>query len=144
MSSANTALARRWFEEVWNQRRTDTIDELLTPESVCTSDLGTLRGPEGFKQVGHAPFLAAFPDLRIRVEGTVAEGDQVVVRWTLKATHTGQGLGIPPSGRPVAARGMTWIRYQNGKMMEGWDCWNVTGFLESLRSPGGAGPGQPQ
>ena len=29
MKNENVRLARRWFEEVWNQRRTDTIDELL-------------------------------------------------------------------------------------------------------------------
>ncbi len=34
MENENVLLALRWFEEVWNQRRTETIDELLTDESV--------------------------------------------------------------------------------------------------------------
>ena len=86
MATDNVTLARRWFEEVWNQRRTDTIDELVAPDGVCQSESGLLRGPEEFKAKAHAPFLAAFPDLRITVEGTVSEGDQVVVRW--RATGT--------------------------------------------------------
>src|SRR5262249_51971218 len=83
----------------------------------------------------HAVFLSAFPDLQITVEGTVAEGDEVVVRWSVQATHVGDGLGLPATGRAVSFRGMTWIRYRNGKMIEGWDCWNQAGLIQSLRGP---------
>src|SRR4051794_2799780 len=94
MATENAVLARRWFEEVWNQRRTETIDELPTDESVSHSESGPLRGKQEFKERAHAVFLSAFPDLRMTVEGTVAEGDEVVVRWAVKATHGGDGLGF--------------------------------------------------
>src|SRR3954464_14368656 len=99
MANENVVLARRWFEEVWNQRRTDTIDELLTDESVTHSESGPLRGKEEFRERAHAVFLSAFPDLRMTVEGTVAEADQVVVRWAATATHLGDVLGFPATGR---------------------------------------------
>ena len=133
MSAENVALARRWFEEVWNQRRKQTIDDLIAPESVCQAAGGELRGPAMFQALVYEPFVDAFPDLRVTVEGTVAEGDQVVVRWTAKGTHTGPGLGLIPTGRPIFLRGMTWIRFAEGKMVEGWDCWNYREMLESLR-----------
>ena len=135
MASGNVGLALRWFEEVWNQRRTDTIDELLTDESVSYSESGPLRGSREFRERAHAVSLSAFPDLRITVEGTVAEGDEVVVRWSVQATHLGDGLGFPPTGRAVSFRGMTWIRFRDGKMIEGWDCWNQAGLIQSLREP---------
>jgi steroid delta-isomerase-like uncharacterized protein len=135
MAIENVRLARRWFEEVWNQRRTDTIDELLTDESVSHSESGPLHGRGEFKERAHAVFLAAFPDLRMTVVGTVAEGDQVVVRWAATATHLGDGLGFPASGKEVSFRGMTWIRYRDGKMIEGADCWNQAGLIQSLRGP---------
>src|SRR4051812_10984809 len=135
MANRNVVLARRWFEEVWNQRRTDTIDELLTDESLCHTESGPLRGREEFRERAHAVFLSAFPDLRMTVEGTVAEGDEVVVRWGVRATHGGDGLGFPATGREVEFRGMTWIRYSGGKMIEGWDCWNQAGLIQSLRGP---------
>jgi predicted ester cyclase len=78
MATSNVSLSRRWFEEVWNQRRTDTIDELLADESVSHSESGPPLGTEEFKRRMHTPLLAAFPDLRLVVEGTVAEGDRVV------------------------------------------------------------------
>jgi steroid delta-isomerase-like uncharacterized protein len=133
MASDNVGLALRWFEEVWNQRRTDTIDELLTEESVSYSESGPLRGKQEFKERAHAVFLSAFPDLKMTVEGTVAEGDEVVVRWSVRATHLGDGLGLAATGRAVSFRGMTWIRYRNGKMIEGCDCWNQAGLIQSLR-----------
>jgi steroid delta-isomerase-like uncharacterized protein len=136
MDTENVRLARRWFDEVWNQRRTDTIDELLTDESVGHSESGPLRGSREFKERAHAVFLAAFPDLRMTVEGTVAEGDQVVVRWAAAGTHLGGGLGFPASGKQVSFRGMTWIRFRDGKMNEGADCWNQAGLIQSLRGPG--------
>lgn len=135
MPTENVSLARRWFEEVWNQRRRDTIDELLTDESVSYSESGPLRGTQEFKERAHAVFLSAFPDLRLTVEGTVAEGDEVVVRWSVMGTHLGDGLGFPATGRRVSFRGMTWIRYSDGKMIEGWDCWNQAGLIQSLREP---------
>src|SRR4051812_11935158 len=135
MASENLALARRWFEEVWNRRRTETIDELLTDESVSHSESGPLRGKAEFKELAYAVFLSAFPDLRMTVEGTLAEGDEVVVRWCVNATHGGDGLGFPATGRRVEFRGMTWIRYSDGKMIEGRDCWNQAGLIQSLRAP---------
>jgi steroid delta-isomerase-like uncharacterized protein len=135
MATENVRLAHRWFEEVWNERRTDTIDELLTAESVCDSEAGPLRGPEEFKKRAYATLLSAFPDIRVTVRGTIAEGDQVVVRWAASGTHLGDGLGFPATGRSVSFQGMTWIRYKDGKMLEGEDRWNQSGLIDSLRIP---------
>jgi steroid delta-isomerase-like uncharacterized protein len=134
MSIDITALARRWFEEVWNQKRTDTIWELVDPEGTCQSEGGLLRGPQEFITQAHTPLLAAFPDLHVEVLGTVSEGDQVVVRWSARGTHSGDGLGVPATGRQVSFRGITWIRYRGGKMAEGLDCWNQAALMQVLRS----------
>ena len=97
----NAALARRWFNEVWNQRRAETARELIPHEAVCDSEIGPLVGPEAFIAQAHTPFLAAFSDLHVDVEGTVSEGDQVIVRWRARGTHDGDGFGIPPTGKRV-------------------------------------------
>lgn len=133
MAHDHVALARRWFEEIWNERRGDLIEELLSPEGVCMAAGGPMCGPQEFRERAFGPFLEAFPDLHVTVEGTVAQGNEVVVRWTAAGTHTGPGLGFSATGRPIFLRGMTWIRFQDGKMVEGWDCWDQTGLIESLR-----------
>jgi predicted ester cyclase len=132
MSQDNIAIAHRWFEEVWNQRRPETIDELLAVESVCHADDGPIRGPQEFKERQHACFLGAFPDVRIKVEAVLAHGDQVVVRWLATGTHDGEGLGILPTNRPVTPRGITWLRIKDGKLMEGWQHSNIPEVIRGL------------
>jgi steroid delta-isomerase-like uncharacterized protein len=135
MSQDPFDVAKRWFEEVWNLRRAETIDELLTAESVCHADEGTLRGVQEFKERQYHPFLAAFPDLRVTVQDTLAQGDQVVLRWEASGTHTGAGLGEPATSRPVRFRGITWVRVRDGKLVEGWQHSNIPEVLRSLASP---------
>ncbi|MGL4554009.1 MAG: ester cyclase [Gemmataceae bacterium] len=132
MANDSATVARRWFEEVWNQRRSGTIDELLTAESVCLADDGPVTGPAEFRDRIHAPFLAAFPDLRLEVEAVVADGDDVAVRWSATGTHTCDGLGCAPTGRPVTFRGLTWLRVHGGKLVTGWQHSNIPDVLRAL------------
>jgi steroid delta-isomerase-like uncharacterized protein len=132
MSDVNVAIVRRWFEEVWNQRREDSIDELVTRESVCYTDDGPIRGPDEFRERLHVPLLAAFPDLRVDVEATLAQADQVVVRWSASARHTGDGLGFSATHENVSFRGITWIHVRDGKMMEGWQSSNIPEVIRGL------------
>jgi steroid delta-isomerase-like uncharacterized protein len=131
LEEQNRALALRWMEEIWNQRREEVIDELMHEEAVGHMEGGDVHGPAGFKAVC-AAFLQALPDLRIAVEDSVAEGDSVVLRWRVTGTHRGEGLGMPPSGRAVEARGMSWFRIRDGRMIEGWDSWDQSGLMKAL------------
>ena len=83
MVEKNVALVRRWFEEVWNQQKGETIRELMAAECVAhgTSETGgDLHGPEGFLEL-HARLLEAFPDMHIEVQDAFGSGDMVAVRW---------------------------------------------------------------
>lgn len=89
----NRALAKRWFREVWDERLTATVDELFHPEGLGHMEGEDHQGPAAFK-AARAGLLDAFPDIRIDVEDTVADGAHVVVRWRARGTHRGAGLGI--------------------------------------------------
>src|SRR3954453_20652317 len=104
MSVQNRTLSRRWFEEVWNERRTDTIEELLSPDCIGHMESGDVPGVEAFKQL-RDEFLAAFPDLQMEVEDIVSDGDNVVVRWRASGTHSGDGLGLAATDQPISVRG---------------------------------------
>lgn len=134
MNAETEVVVRRWFEEVWNQRRTETIFELLTPTSVCYADDGMMVGPREFQDKLHTPFLAAFSELQVIVEAVLSDGDQAVVRWTATGIHTGVGLGFAPTGKSASFRGMTWVRIENGKLKEGWQSSSIPESLRSLAS----------
>ena len=100
---SNKTLAKRWFEEVWNKRRIEAVDEIAG-----TGMKGHLEGLgnsslDQFKAF-HAALTGSFSDLHVDVDDVIAEASHVVLRWRLRGTHDGDALGIPASGRKVVAR----------------------------------------
>ena len=124
MSEENKALVRRWFEEVWNKGRSDAIDEMFAADGIAhglSDDVGNpLKGPAGFKPF-HEIFRGAFPDIDVVVEETIAEGDLVAARCSVRGKHTGDHLGIAASNAPVQFTGMTMARIKDGKIVEAWN-----------------------
>jgi steroid delta-isomerase-like uncharacterized protein len=131
MSRSNADLARRWFEQVWNQRSTDAVRDYLHPEIVGHMEGLEVRSQEDYLKA-RAAILDAIPDLRVTVEAVVSEGDQAVVRWSAAGTHLGDGLGFPASQRPATFRGMTWLTFSDGRIVKGWDSWNQGLLLQQL------------
>ena len=130
----NIQLMRRWFQEVWNEGRVQTVYELLSPDGVATGQRGgdkEIRGPEEFVKFVRE-IRGAFPDIHVKVEDVFGAGDKVVLRWSATMTHTGDGLGLPASGRTVRSRGITIARIVDGKVVEGWDNWDQLGMLEQI------------
>jgi predicted ester cyclase len=132
MSEENRRLVMRWFEEVWNARRESIIDEVMRPDSLGHMEGVDVIGPVEFKKQ-RAALLEAFPDFRVTVEATAADGDVVVVRWKANGTHLGKGFDIEATGARVAFRGMSWFVIRAGQLIEGWDAWNQGALVEALR-----------
>lgn len=136
MVEENLALVRRWFEEVWNQKRSETIRELLSADCVAhgTSETGgDLHGVEGFLEF-QARQVSAFPDMHIVVEDCFGMGDKVVVRWSATMHHRGNGLGIEPTGAEVKITGMGIARIENGKVKETWDNWDKLAMFQQIEA----------
>ena len=74
----------------------------------------------------------AFPDIKVEVEDIFGADDKVVLRWSGTMTHTGDALGMAPSGKSVSSRGITIARFVDGQVVEGWDNWDQLGMLEQL------------
>ena len=77
----NKALARRAWDEIFNQRNLDFFDAVSVANAIWHEPEREYQGTEELKQVS-AGFLEAFPDLNVTVEDVLAEGEQVAVRWT--------------------------------------------------------------
>lgn len=110
MSTESKDLIRRWFEEVWNKGREDAIDEMFAADGVAhgLTEEGdkTMRGPEQFKPFYRA-FRSAFPDLEVVVEDTIAEGDKLAARCTVRGKHQSDSLGFAATGLTTDFTGIT-------------------------------------
>lgn len=134
MSEANVNLMKRWFKEVWEQRRPETIAELLAPGVTAygTSDTGgDIHGPEEFRAF-YERLTGSFSDMKFVIEDTLDADDKVVVRWSATMRHTGDKLGFRPSGKQIHITGITFVRFVNGQIVEGWDNWDKLAMLQQI------------
>ena len=130
---ANAEFIHRWFEEVWNNKREDAIDEMLAEDGVGYG-LGPegIVGPENFKTF-HRAFVSAYPDLKVTVVDTVVEGDKIAARCRVTGSHDGHGIGVAPTNQPVEFTGMLIVRVRDGKIVEAWNEFN---FMEMYKQVG--------
>lgn len=135
MSKEGYTLIHRWFEEVWNKGREEAVDEMFAEDGVAhgladAKDL-KLRGPEGFKPF-FRKFREAFPDIQVTVEDCITEGDRIAARCTVRASHTGAGLGVAATNRPVEFTGITIVRVRDGKIVEGWNNFDFMSLYQQI------------
>ena len=124
MSQDNKALTERWFEEVWNKGRAEAIREMVT-EDLFVHGLSDAKGEaiKGVKEFDrfHSQFVNAFPNIQVKVEDLIAEGDKVAARCTVSAKHTGDALGFAPTHADVDFTGIAIVRIKDGKIVEAWN-----------------------
>jgi predicted ester cyclase len=121
VSEHNKATVRRLITEVLNGGRLEAIDELYAPE----------LAPAARRWI--APFRASFPDVHMEVVELIAEGDQVVGRFTCSATHLGEWLGHPPTGRRFErVDEVSIFRMRDGRIAQVWSLEDTLGRLRQL------------
>lgn len=132
-------LVARMADEVWTQGKLDVIDELLAPDSVGYDPTnGETHGPQGFRELVER-YRGAFPDMRMRIDHVAAEGDWVAAHWTATGTHTGELMGIAPTGKQVTVSGMEFNRIADGKLAEAHGLFDALGLLRQVEAiPAGA------
>ncbi|MFE9496632.1 ester cyclase [Streptomyces collinus] len=117
-----------------------TIDEVVAPDLVFHAPVPTgATGAEALKQVW-AVLLRAFPDLRVVVEETIAEGDKVVFRNRVTGTHLGEYRGLAPTGRTIGYDEIFVVRFADGRIAEIRGVVDVLAQLRRLGAPPFDGP----
>ena len=129
--SDNTFM-HRWFDEVWNNRSEAAVDEMFAEDGIGHG-LGAepIRGPEEFKKF-HRAFVSAYPDLKVKVEDSLVDGDKIAVRCRVTGSHQGEGIGLAPSNQPVEFTGMVIVRVKDGKIVEAWNEFNFMDMYQQL------------
>ena len=136
MSLTPESAMHMWFENLWNKGDETTIDTMLHADGVVhglpTPDGQPIRGPEAFKPF-YRKFRTAFPDLSIEIVHSVTQGDMTMAHCRVKGTHNGDGIGLAATGRPIEFWGFALGRFDNGQLVEGWNCFD---FLDMYQQCG--------
>ena len=131
----NKATIRRFIEEGWNQGNVAVFDELSVPNWILHDpNLPQVRTLEDYKGWA-SKTRKAFPDLHLTIEDIITEGDQVVVRYTVRGTNTGDivtPMPLPATGKQVAVSGIAIFLFMGGKGVEVWQNGDWLGFIQQL------------
>jgi predicted ester cyclase len=128
----NKTIMHRMIEEIWNQGKLATADELFASEHFSPSAPDLPKGPESVKMLA-SMFRAAMPDYHMDIDMIVADENQVAARFTQSGTHTGADLmGMPPSGRKATWTEIGVLRIQDGQIVESWYEVDMLSMLKQL------------
>lgn len=127
------ALARRFFEDGFNEGRVDALDEVMSDDLVLHDPQlpPEQRGTAGPRAVIET-YRGAFPDLRMTIDDVIEQRDRVVIRWTARGTQTGELNGLAPTDRAVEVTGITIQRIAGGRIAEAWTSWDTLGLLQQI------------
>lgn len=123
---------RRLFEGFFNGRDLAGARTYFTEDFLDRSDGVVGRpGPEGPRRFMEQ-WLAAFPDVQMRIDDLLVDGDRVAVRWSMRARHLGPWDGFPATGREVRAGGINLYRVREGRICELWSSFDREGLRRQI------------
>ena len=127
----NKKIVRRALEEPWSDL--SVLDEVIDSGYVGydPAQPEPLRGPQGAKE-NIEQYRSAFEGAQITVKEQVAEGDYVASRWEGRGRHTGELMGISPTGKDITVSGQTISRLAGGKIVEEYTNWDTLGMLQQI------------
>lgn len=128
----NKELIRRSVAEFYNRENVGTVDELYATDYVGHDPAGFKAGGVDHLKKFMKGIYASFPDFQLDIDDLIAEGDKVVKRWTVRCTHQGEFMGVPPTGKAITFSGTDTYRIAGGKLAENWSTGDWLSMLQQL------------
>ncbi|HJY36232.1 MAG TPA: ester cyclase [Steroidobacteraceae bacterium] len=130
VEARNKAVARSFFEDVLDKGKLEDYAKSHAPDFVANSEGRKASLEEDMTAAREQ--RKALPDMRVKVNHIVAEGDLVSVYWTASGTNSAAGWGIPATGKSVSVKGMTLFRFERGLIQEEWSVFNMYSIMKQL------------
>ena len=132
MAQDNSAIVRRFVDEVINQGKMGSAEEFVWEDVVEQVPLpGRGPGLEGLKDVLRG-MRSAFPDIDFSIKEQVCEGDKVVSRFDWTGTHKAEFMGVPATGRQVRVWGVVIDRLEAGRIKDTRILMDALGLMMQL------------
>ncbi|WP_317441140.1 ester cyclase [Streptomyces collinus] len=133
MAQQTNIAAQTAFGEAVVTGDLDALDEIVAPDALDHDPApGQGPGPDGYKAM-FGQLRAAFPDLNVQVEHSMATDDELAFAYVITGTHLGPLMGHPATGKKARYRGMQISRFDSdGKLVERWGSSDELGMLRQL------------
>jgi steroid delta-isomerase-like uncharacterized protein len=119
-------------QQHWQARDAEALAGRHSRDGVIVSPLfRTVTGIDAIRE-SYRSLFTMFPDWRYTGQQTLVDGDHVTLRFIVQATHAGEFLGIPGSGRQFEIEGVRLLELKDGLIQHEWRCYDFTRFLAEL------------
>jgi steroid delta-isomerase-like uncharacterized protein len=118
MSEQNVATLERAVEQM-NAGNLDGYMDLYADDLTLHGYPPGVEGKQG-AHAFYAQFRRALPDLELTADETIAQGDLLAARYTIRGTHSDEFMGVPASGNRIEVNGQSFFRFQDGRVAERW------------------------
>jgi len=119
------------LHKAWNEKDWDLLVSMHTDNWIEHNQPEGMDDLEGLHMTFNV-FTTAFPDLKFKPVNTISDGDYVSSQYEITATHTGDFMGMPPTGRQVKFRGITQLRMEKGLCAEAWTVLDQMTLMQQL------------
>ena len=112
----NFSVVKKWIE-IYNTKKFGELKPLFAEKATHTwmPDGITHEGAEGIEK-GMRLVLTGVPDLVTTINNSVVQGDKIAVEVHWTGTHTGDYMGVKPTGKRIDLYGLYLIQMENGKI----------------------------
>jgi predicted ester cyclase len=137
-TDARATIVRRFVDEYQRTGNEEVALELMAPDFVDRSPFGPFSPDREGVLALFRMLRGGFPDLHAEIHDQLVDDDKVVTRKTFRGTHTGEFMGIPPTGRDVAWDVIDIVRVRDGLMVEHWNVVDAMALMTQLGAVPGA------
>lgn len=125
---ANIAVA---WTRAWGSGDTAAFENLAAEDYSRLSKSGTQDVKEVVRQIEE--FHKAFTDAGVEIIHAIDDGELIAIYWRTSGKHTGEFMGVPPTGRTVSVDGATFLTHRKDKIVEESLVWDPRDLLSSMK-----------
>jgi steroid delta-isomerase-like uncharacterized protein len=133
MSGADNAAFMKRFVEFINSASEKLAHELVSPDAIfhVPGRPEPMVGPAGYLAIV-GMMRGGFPDIQWTTEELISEGDKIAVRFTMRGTHRGQFMGVPPTEKPITVQALNIYHLANGRIVKEYGAPDLLGLLAQI------------
>ncbi|MDX2145373.1 MAG: ester cyclase [Rhodospirillaceae bacterium] len=131
----NEAMLARYiglFDEVFNGRKLDRIEDYIAADFLPHDGAPGARGPEAIRSFV-TNMAKSFPKRKLTNDLIVCGGDLLVAYQTVEGTNDGPLFGgLPPTGKSFNFKWIDIYRFKGGKVVERWGAGDALGMMQQM------------
>jgi steroid delta-isomerase-like uncharacterized protein len=131
VAAQNEEIVRRYQDECMHHGRWELIDQFLAEDLVIHIPSGIEPG-RGNALRWFMEFASYFTSRGIDIKMALSNEDTVFQLQELHFEHTGDFMGIPPTGKRFSIAGLAAFKIRDGKIAEHWGMYDMESIPAQL------------